>query len=432
MLQSVQPAIILSGEERTPTRRHATRHIPALDGIRGLAILLVLVHHFSGGADPTTAVGRAWLAWTNNLWIGVDLFFVLSGFLITGILLDTKKSAGYFRNFYARRALRIFPLYYGVLLAAFFALPAIEPYIRQEAGKGFSARQSGLWLYLTNVIMAARGPDYFWAFDHFWSLAVEEHFYLVWPLAILLCNRRATLRLCVIVAVLALALRTTLTLVGVSPTSIYVLTPCRMDVLAIGGLAALLVRSRRPDQWFLWARPGAITSGIALFGLMVARHGLSQDDPIVQTAGFSLLAIFFASILLLAVGAPSASLIGRFWTLQPLRFTGKLAYGLYVFHPFFIIPLARFFEGPHGRLVGFGHLTGIVLFATFGIAASLVTALLSWHFYEKHFVRLKAFFECKPQERAPRPTMSPTRGRRPVLAATLVAALVPHAPEYSQ
>ena len=393
MTQAVLRAEPLSPPSGAPSDRLLARHIPALDGVRGLAILLVLIHHFCGGADPGTALGRGWLGAARGLWIGVDLFFVLSGFLITGILWDSKLSPNYFRNFYARRLLRIFPLYYGVLLVVLIAFPFLLSHIRQEGGREFYSRQLGLWLYATNFFLAAKGPGYYWAFDHFWSLAVEEHFYFIWPLAIFLCSRNASLRLCGIVAAAALALRIALAFSGVGPTANYVLTPCRMDSLAIGGLCALLVRGPAAADWFRRARPIAMVSGVAIVSMILWRRGLSQDDPIVQTVGFSLLAVFFGAILLLAVAASPASLAGRFWTLPPLRFMGKLAYGLYVFHPFFIVPLSRLFEGRHRAALGWGHFSGILIFAAGGIAASLVTAFLSWHLYEKHFLKLKAFFE---------------------------------------
>src|SRR5690606_34393743 len=98
-------------EPEAPLRLHARRHLPVLDGIRGLAILLVLLHHFGDGASRTNALGQWYFALVDPLWLGVDLFFVLSGFLITGILFDSRRSRGFFRNFYGRRAVRIFPLY---------------------------------------------------------------------------------------------------------------------------------------------------------------------------------------------------------------------------------------------------------------------------------------------------------------------------------
>src|SRR5947209_649249 len=163
-------------------------HMPALDGLRGLAILMVLAFHFSLGhlaperfllAIPYTVAGIGW--------VGVDLFFVLSGFLITGILYDAKASQTYFRDFYAKRVLRIFPLYYGVLVAFFMVIPLVHPL---RSVTELKPVQAWAWLYATNVKDSLAGD---WCFDkvwvrlnQFWSLAVEEHFYMIWPVAVLL------------------------------------------------------------------------------------------------------------------------------------------------------------------------------------------------------------------------------------------------------
>jgi len=153
-------------------------HIPALDGLRGLAVVLVLLVHFVGNTQPWTAFDRLLVKASNYGLYGVDLFFVLSGYLITGILHDSKGSSHALRNFYMRRVLRIFPLYCGVLLLLFHALrlaPSIYPPALEE-----SARHQGwLWSYTANVFIALRGA---WALpyvSHFWSLAIEEHFYLL-------------------------------------------------------------------------------------------------------------------------------------------------------------------------------------------------------------------------------------------------------------
>src|SRR6185369_10595810 len=161
-------------------------HIPVLDGIRGLAILLVLVAHFNGEAIlkeyyPLVGPIATKLALTGLM--GVDLFFILSGFLITGILLKTKNSEHYFLNFYARRVLRIFPLYYGVLLFVFWVLPNI---IKLDvAAKYITSQQWWLWTYLNNFPgHPSLDSSKIYQLGHFWSLAVEEHFYLVWPLMV--------------------------------------------------------------------------------------------------------------------------------------------------------------------------------------------------------------------------------------------------------
>ena len=219
---------------------------PRADGLRGLAVVLVLVHHLM----PWQAIG---LHEIPIGWVGVDLFFVLSGFLITGILVDAKQSRHYFRNFYVRRMLRIFPLYYGVLIILFFVLPiGLRPAMRHlhfssgadnPIGRYFTVQrhQIWLWIYLQNIFNRWLHVD--WAFcNHFWSLAVEEHSYLVWPVLIWLCDRRGAIRACISLVLLALALRF-LILSQRSYFDPYTFTPCRIDSLAIGGLTALLIRS---------------------------------------------------------------------------------------------------------------------------------------------------------------------------------------------
>ena len=198
------PAIAAEAEDA----RVQPERIPGLDAIRGLAILLVTVYRFNGGAAGAEEHVNSVFRLATLGFRGVDLFFVLSGFLITGILLDTKRQPGYFRNFYARRALRIFPLYFGVLFVAFFVLPIASPRIAAIFAEARD-HQAWLWLYGTNILQARNGGWPFGHFDHFWSLAVEEHFYLVWPLVIFFANYRATIAACIAVIVCAAATRLT-------------------------------------------------------------------------------------------------------------------------------------------------------------------------------------------------------------------------------
>ena len=217
-------------------------HLPALDGLRGLAIVMVLFVHFIGDLAPRTPVERGMVKLANyGIW-GVDLFFVLSGFLITGILHDAKASPHYLRNFYVRRTLRIFPLYFGVLLLLFGVLPFLP--ISYPAGLSEAARHQGwLWTYTCNVYLARAGS---WALpyvSHFWSLAVEEHFYLLWPWVVLALRREALLGACAVGVVFALGLRVALSFAGAGEVALVVLTPCRLDALFIGAFLALAVRS---------------------------------------------------------------------------------------------------------------------------------------------------------------------------------------------
>ena len=229
------PAVEVAGPSR--------RHVPALDGVRGMAIVLVLVSHLMLFNDHTgSRFGDSLSALRGLGWVGVDLFFVLSGFLITGILFDTLQDPHYFRSFYMRRFLRIFPLYYGFL---FFLL------VLGHWGPGmhfeWNGRQYVLLTYLQNTGIWFPVTDFHpgvWAdLDHFWSLAVEEQFYVFWPLLVFLVRgRRRIIALALALSGIALLLRIALYVHGSSPLLIFMLTPCRMDTLLVGGLAALVVR----------------------------------------------------------------------------------------------------------------------------------------------------------------------------------------------
>jgi len=174
-------------------------HILALDGLRGVAILLVIACHFVSNLH-IVGDGPAWIivALAQAGWTGVDLFFVLSGFLITGILVDARGSNTYFRAFYARRALRILPAYYGFLFAIFVLLPLLN----LGAGDNYMLarqHQGWYWLHLTNLMIAigeipGRGP---YPNTLFWSLAVEEQFYFIWPAIVALCSTRTLRRVCI-------------------------------------------------------------------------------------------------------------------------------------------------------------------------------------------------------------------------------------------
>src|SRR4051812_42732359 len=217
------------------------KHIPALDGLRGLAIILVLLFHFTPEGIGATSAEKVLRSVASLGWCGVDLFFVLSGFLITGILYDAKGSPHFFRDFYMRRVLRIFPLYYGVLFLVFIVVPLLHPLTR-ASDQQFIHNQHWLWLYMANIPQALTNA---WPLktgwvnlNHFWSLAIEEHFYLIWPALVFLLQRRTLMRICTACIITALILRC-LTYFLWNDTAAYVLTPCRMDELAMGALVAL-------------------------------------------------------------------------------------------------------------------------------------------------------------------------------------------------
>jgi peptidoglycan/LPS O-acetylase OafA/YrhL len=385
--------------EPAPVLPRLGTHLPALDGLRGLAILLVMTFHFSRAVPLQSWVGD-WLALVPRAgWCGVDLFFVLSGFLITGILFDARGSRGYFRNFYMRRLLRIFPLYYGVLLFLFVILPLATSF-RVLAPESIRENQGWLWCYCSNVRMVLTGEWLFnsdWCqLNHFWSLAVEEHFYLLWPLAVFRLDRRTMMALCGVCVLTAPAIRVGLVLADGPTFAPYILTPCRMDALALGGWVALAVRGPRGLAGLVGgARWLALASGTLLVGLFVWRHGFSSQDPVMQTAGYSLLALFFAAALVPILATPRHGLPGRFVHSSALGFFGKYSYSLYVFHVL-LYPVARAVL-PTAALADFfqSQLLAVAVQGAAMIAMTLLAAVLSWHLYEKQFLKLKRFFEYR-------------------------------------
>jgi peptidoglycan/LPS O-acetylase OafA/YrhL len=385
-------------------------HLPVLDGVRGLAILLVLTFHFAVMYDCEAMLRHRWLRPLAGGWCGVDLFFVLSGCLITCILLDAKGARGYFRNFYARRALRIFPLYYGFLVVMFLARPLF--WLTPDSIADMNNARPWLGLYGQNFWLMFSGRWLPPLVNHLWSLAVEEQFYLAWPLLVWLCSRRGLAWVCGGVLAGCLTLRVVMMLAGLDPMVAYVFTLTRLDGFAAGGLVALALRGK-----FETARLRRIGRGIALACLagvaaLWRRHNfyLGWHDSDVQTVGYTALAVGFAGLLLWAVNAPPGATVARFLTVRPLRWLAKYSYGIYVWH----FPVTQLL-GQYVRLEQLPtawRTPGDIWFRlTMIVAGSAISAglgVLSWHLYEKHFLRLKRFFpqsqrmEERPPESAAR------------------------------
>ncbi len=361
-------------------------HHPALDGLRGVAVLLVLGFHFlhiDGEGGPAE---RFLLGATRSGWAGVDLFFVLSGFLITGILLDARGGEGYFRAFYARRVLRIFPLYYAYLAILFLLVPAVLPSLNVK-----SETQGWLWTYLGNVLFAREGGFQASPYTgHFWSLAVEEQFYLFWPLLVWLVPRRRLAVVCGVIVLGAFALRFAIHRTTFNATAAYVLTPARMDALSLGALVAIAAREpgwwapvRRAAPWVLLASAAAVAA------VWIGQGGFFGGDPVVQVWAFGPLASGFAALLVITLGEAPAPLAR---TLQSpvLRGAGKYSYGLYVLH----YPIFLALEGLGvtslvlAGILG-SRLAGVAAFAAIAGAATWTAALLSWNLLEKRFLGLK-------------------------------------------
>ena len=331
------------------------KHQPELDGLRGIAIILVVTLHIA----EQTKIYFLMKVFAPG-WIGVDLFFVLSGFLITSILLQSRNDDHYFSHFYARRILRIFPLYFGFLGLTF----ALSPWICAAPVQA-QIRQELPWYvaYLYNW-RAAGGFGVYWL-GHLWSLAVEEQFYFIWPFIVFVFPLAKLRQVCYALIAVAFLSRCYFATHGLQGFA-YFSTIARFDDLALGGLAATFIGQRT-----LLPRRALIT-GITLF-LVTAfcSRGFEVHKRLVITVGTAAVGMAFFGLVMMASLKQWAWLRRR-----ELTWAGKYSYGIYVFH----FPLVIWAGSTNSLLL---------LLAT--IPASLLLAYVSYHAFEKHFLALKRY-----------------------------------------
>jgi len=359
-----------------PSPMSSPRHFPALDGLRGLAVVLVMLSHFLTAGhvlDSNHPFARLLLGG----FVGVDLFFVLSGFLITGILLDAPDDGShrrFFVTFYGRRALRIWPLYYAALAIAFLCRPMPgndSPAWYWLLASNLGATLKGRWL---------ESPEGF-SLAHFWSLAVEEQFYLLWPLLVRFLKRPVLGKLCLALLIVGPLAHFVLHFAG-NPVGAYLFTPTRLHTLAAG--AWLAIAFRHPTRWETLTRfapwVAATAGAITVIGLL-----FPQNLSLVPFGPFLWGAVL---ILALAPGSHWATALDR-----PLpRLFGKFSYGLYVWH-YFANP---WLKGPVyekiARFTGHGSILSLAVFVIFAFGFSFAASLLSWWLLEKPCLALKRYF----------------------------------------
>ena len=370
----------------TPRRSVApstSSRVLELDGFRAAAVLMVFIMHLFYGW-PTPALSRL-PGFLRGLigrgWLGVDLFFILSGFLITGILIDSRESEHYFRNFYTRRVLRIVPLYLTCVVIMYFGYPGAGAYF------GLSLLYLANFAYFFHV-RTPHGPGVFW------SLAVEEHFYLVWPLVVRFIKGYWLLAFTAVLVLGSPILRGVCAYAGMDPElQIYPYSFFRFDGLALGAMLAIWVRSRYYSRPSAWALAGTLVGASCLILVVGRPYGILGTKTVAGTALHYTQAEFvFAGLMALAL-AYRGSKFTAFLRWRPARITADLSYCIYLIHltigDFYyrLLHAMKFDDvarlGPAGSL-----LLRIVVLVT----VTFTLAALSKKYLEDPFLRLKRYF----------------------------------------
>jgi len=375
---------------------HADQRIPSLDGLRAVASLMVVAYHFGPHIVRTQSPFQFLHSLPQLMFAGVDLFFVLSGFLIAGILLDARESQNYFKVFYVRRAFRIFPLYYLVLLA-YVVTVAVLGARTAQLGRLFENPISP-WayaFYLQNFAMtAASGFGPVWLAGS-WSLAVEEQFYATLPLVIRKLNTRVLTRVVVATFLGAPILRAVIQKFQfIHPLGGHLLLPTCVDSLAAGVLVAMLVRQHyswlsRKQRQIKWAALACLAAWIAY---QYIPNPQSIRLAFILDTGNS---IVFAGVLLVILMNPGMWL-SRALAIRPMRELGGMAYSTYLFHPILLCFAFRVMTSHDPQLNSFSDFPAL----TAALLATLALSFVSWRFFEKPILAIGHRFTYQRQAAA--------------------------------
>jgi peptidoglycan/LPS O-acetylase OafA/YrhL len=336
---SLQPRVAFSAQRNL-----------SLDGLRGVAVLLVLLYHHQ---------------YLNSGWMGVDLFFVLSGYLITSILRRTRTDKFFWRGFWVKRFTRILPPFLLLLVAT-----ALLRF-------GLSWRQALAYFLSFGDVLAYTRPN-FEPLRPLWSLAIEEHFYMLWPFAVRLLPRRPLLLILISLIALEPLVRALASVFILDWQFVYFLTPFRLDGLALGSLLAILLESTSDEdalrKWSSWA---TLLFAALWFGLRIAvGHGFTRDNPTIlyNSLCYSLVSLVAFSLIAYLLTHP-LSTASRILSWKPLVFTGAISYGLYLYQVLLRETLTRTWQVSNRKAF---WIDTPVLF---------LLAWVSFTFYEKPIIR---------------------------------------------
>jgi peptidoglycan/LPS O-acetylase OafA/YrhL len=387
--------------------------LPALDGARGIAILAVMLYHFAFGSgilsDDDTWLDATVADVFGTGWTGVDLFFVLSGFLITGLLLDAKGSIGYFKHFYMRRALRIWPAYFVVLILLMAVLPLLHAG-GEDAAQALAERIFWYATFTINIFVSIDGElsaDMQVA-GQLWSIAVEEQFYLVWPFIVLLCGRRMLLTVCGAMIAGALISRLCFRMADMESGAAYLLTTSRMDGLAMGGLIAILVKDPGGLHVLRRIAPWAASAAVSLLVVLFVTQG-DLSPPLgdwVEVLGITGFVVLFGALLVYLLGARNTEPAYKFIVQPWLRTLGKYSFAMYLLHSAVLrVVLWRWPTMTEDVSLYGSLLFGMVLLSIIAGTITFVLAWISWRVLEEPFLQAKSLFPYGSEASAQRLSM---------------------------
>jgi peptidoglycan/LPS O-acetylase OafA/YrhL len=349
-------------------------HYPALDGLRGAAIILVvLLHNFK------------FVNYFHFGWLGVDLFFVLSGFLITENLLQSLDKPKFLQNFYTRRLLRIFPLYFLLLIIGLFVLPLVKTIDMSY----YTSNQVWLWTLLQNWLYIFKPPYGDQSLLHTWSLAVEEQFYLLWPVVVLLVRRPGRLLL---IALFVLALAASARALvwyyepgSFGPASFYTFT--RIDGLCIGCMIALFMKINRTwisdNMWLLVVGTSILNFA---FYFLDARYG--NTLPYFAFAGYTTFPILFGLLTYEAV-VEKTKIINMIFANRFMQFFGRISYSLYLFHwPIYTI-FSPILSKALVQQLSMSNKQAVIVSSVAVTIFAIGLSVLSLRYFESYFFKLK-------------------------------------------
>lgn len=366
-----------------------------LDGLRGVAVILVIALHTFKRANifTTNEILHFMTSLTSIGWVGVDMFFVLSGFLITSILLKTKEKEGYFKNFYMRRALRIFPLYFVCVAVILFFIPTLDPPFIPQISRVIPF----LVLYQQNWINILGSMWLTQYLSVTWSLAIEEQFYLVWPAIVFLIRKETLVRLSFGIIAFSILARITGLLfwsdIGQVANFFFYNTFTRFEQLVFGALLAVAFTF---VDWRNWLRTASFPIFLIFFisflvlciaSLPGVPHPIYDNIPLTF-AGYTVTSVFSAALVAYLMLSQEKTIVHRFFRNNILTFFGKHSYAMYLLHMPFALILLDFFwqDGYRGW-----QIYVIYIVSVFGI--TILTSFFIWHLFEKHMLNLKKYFE---------------------------------------